>query len=310
MEVIHNYNNFPEDKLTAVTIGTFDGVHIGHRKILDQLISTAKSSGVKSALLTFFPHPRMVIQSDNTIKLINTIDERIEILSKTDLDYLIIHPFDKPFSNLTAFDFVRDVLVSKLNVRNLIIGYDHRFGKNREGDYEQLKEFSYTFDFKLEEIEAQDINNISVSSTKIRKALDCGDIETATEYLTQPFSLQGTVVKGKQLGNTIGFPTANIAIAEAYKLSPKTGVYIIKAIHNNRTYKGLVNIGFRPTVNGKNKTIEAHLFDFDKDIYGDELQISFLHYIRNEEKFYSVEELKQQLEKDKLTAITFFNKSL
>ena len=267
MKVIHNYHNFPEDIQTVVTIGTFDGVHIGHRKILDKLIKKAKKKGLKSVLLTFFPHPRMVVQSENNIKLINTIQERIEILGKTDLDYLVIQPFDRSFSNLSAFDFVRDVIVDKLNTHTLVIGYDHRFGKNREADFEQLKEFSHTFDFEIKEIEAQDINNTAVSSTKIRKALDSGDILTANKYLKQPFFLNGIVVKGQQLGHTIGFPTANIEISETYKLIPKNGVYIVQAIHQEQVYFGMLNIGKRPTVNGKNKTIEAHLFDFDQNIF-------------------------------------------
>ena len=305
MKVIHNYHNFPEDIQTVVTIGTFDGVHIGHRKILDKLIKKAKKKGLKSVLLTFFPHPRMVVQSENNIKLINTIQERIEILGKTDLDYLVIQPFDRSFSNLSAFDFVRDVIVDKLNTHTLVIGYDHRFGKNREGDFEQLKEFSHTFDFEIKEIEAQDINNTAVSSTKIRKALDSGDILTANKYLKQPFFLNGIVVKGQQLGHTIGFPTANIEISETYKLIPKNGVYIVQAIHQEQVYFGMLNIGKRPTVNGKNKTIEAHLFDFDQNIYGEDLRIVFLDFLREEEKFDGIETLKVQLAKDKENSLSF-----
>jgi len=303
MKVIHNYHNFPEDTQTVVTIGTFDGVHIGHRKILDKLIKKAKKKGLKSVLLTFFPHPRMVVQSNNSIKLINTIEERIEILGKTDLDYLVIQPFDRSFSNLSAFDFVRDVIVDKLNTHTLVIGYDHRFGKNREGDFEQLKEFSHTFDFEIKEIEAQDINNTSVSSTKIRKALETGDIKTANQYLKHPFFFNGIVVKGQQLGNTIGFPTANIEISENYKLIPKNGVYVIKAIHQEKHYFGMLNIGNRPTVSGNNKTIEAHIFDFNENIYGEDLRIIFLYFLRDEQKFDSIEILKEQLKKDKVKSL-------
>lgn len=305
LQVIHNYHNFPENINTVVTIGTFDGVHVGHRKILDQLISESKKKGLKSALLTFFPHPRMVIQADDTIKLINTIEERIEILSKTDLDYLVIHPFDKEFSNLSAFDFVRDVLVNQLNVKELVVGYDHRFGKNREGDFDQLKEYSHTFDFNIKEIKAQDINNTAVSSTKIRTALQSGDIKTANQFLTTPFFIHGTVVKGQQLGNTIGFPTANIEIPQTYKLTPQNGVYIIRATHKENVYHGMLNIGNRPTVSGKNKTIEAHLFDFNFDIYGDEIKIEFLQFLREEQNFKSVDGLKEQLEKDKKDSLDY-----
>lgn len=305
MEVIHNYNNFPEKTASVVTIGTFDGVHVGHRKILDQLFKEAKEKGLKSVLLTFFPHPRMVVQSDDSIRLINTINERIDILSKTDLDYLVIHPFDKNFSNLSAFDFVRDVLVNKLNVKELVVGYDHRFGKNREGDFDQLQEYAHTFDFDLTEIKAQDINNTSVSSTKVRNALLNGDIYTANQYLTIPFSIEGTVVKGKQIGSTIGYPTANIKIPETYKLVPKNGVYVINAIHRNQIYSGMLNIGNRPTVNGKNTTTEAHLFNFDEMIYDEEISIQFLHFLRDEIKFDSIDALKEQLQKDKQNSLIF-----
>ncbi|NIJ44216.1 riboflavin kinase/FMN adenylyltransferase [Wenyingzhuangia heitensis] len=310
MEVIHNYNNFPENTATVVTIGTFDGVHVGHRKILDQLFKAAKSKGLKSVLLTFFPHPRMVVQSDNSIRLINTIDERIAILSNTDLDYLVIQPFDRDFSNLTAFDFVRDVLVTKLNVKELVIGYDHRFGKNREGDFDQLTDYSHTFDFKIKEIKAQDINNTAVSSTKIRTALQTGEIEIANQYLTKPFFVNGIVVKGQQLGNTIGYPTANIEISETYKLTPKNGVYVIKAIHKDELYYGMLNIGNRPTVNGKDKTIEAHLFNFDFNIYGEDIRIEFLHFLRDEEKFHSIQNLKNQLAVDKKNSLIYIQSML
>lgn len=305
MKVIHNYNHFPEGLETVVTIGTFDGVHVGHRKILDKLFKEAKAKGLKSVLLTFFPHPRMVIQANNSIKLINTIDERIAILSETELDYLVIHPFDKEFSNLTAFDYVRDVLVNKLNVKELVVGYDHRFGKNREGDFEQLKDYSHTLDFNIKEIQAQDINNTSVSSTKIRTALDSGDIKTATQFLTTPFFINGFVVKGQQLGTTIGYPTANIEIPEVYKLTPKNGVYVVKATHQNNSYFGMLNIGNRPTVSGKDKTIEVHLFNFDLDIYGDSIKIEFLHFLREEIHFHSIDALKEQLTKDKEISLDY-----
>ncbi|WP_010135700.1 bifunctional riboflavin kinase/FAD synthetase [Ochrovirga pacifica] len=308
LEVIHNYKNFPEDIDTVVTIGTFDGVHVGHRKLLSRLFADAKAKKLKSVLLTFFPHPRMVIQANNSIKLINTIDERIEILSQTDLDYLVIHPFDKEFSNLTAFDFVRDVLVDKLNVKQLVIGYDHRFGKNREGDFEQLKELSHTFDFSLKEIKAQDIDNIAVSSTKIRTALNEGAIATANEYLTTPFFINGVVVQGAQIGNTLGFPTANIKIPQLYKLTPKNGAYVIRATYQQVTYYGMLNIGTRPTVGGSSKSIEAHLFDFNQNIYDQEIKVEFLHYLRDERNFYALEALKEQLQTDKKNSLDFLKK--
>ncbi|MFC2126935.1 bifunctional riboflavin kinase/FAD synthetase [Bacteroidota bacterium] len=304
MEVIDNYKNFTATKKSVVTIGTFDGVHVGHQKIIEQLVNTAKKTKAKSVLLTFFPHPRMVLQKDNSIKLINTINERIELLKNTGLDYLIIHPFDKEFSRLTAFDFVRTVLVNHINTSELIIGYDHRFGKNREGNFEQLQEFGHMYDFKVNEIPAQDINNISVSSTKIRKALEEANIKQANKYLGQPFSLTGKVVSGKRLGNTIGYPTANIEIKENYKLIPKKGAYLVRTSINNQNLFGMMNIGIRPTVNGEDQTIEVHLFDFNLDIYNQQLKIELLDFIRDEQKFESLEHLKEQLLLDKTKSLS------
>jgi riboflavin kinase/FMN adenylyltransferase len=297
LKVIENYKNFNPSKKTIVTIGTFDGVHVGHQKIVEQLVAASKTDN--SVLLTFFPHPRMVLQKDNSIKLINTIAERIEILERTGLDYLIVHPFDKDFSRLSALDFVRDVLVGQLNMSQLVIGYDHRFGKNREGNFEQLEEYGHMYDFLVHEIPAQDINAISVSSTKIRKALQEGDIKKATKYLGHSFSISGTVVSGKRLGNTIGFPTANLEIEESYKLIPKKGVYLVRSEIDGVWLNGMMNIGLRPTVQGKFETIETHFFNFDGDLYGKKIQIELLDFLREEQKFDSVEGLKNQLSIDK-----------
>lgn len=303
MKVIHNYKNFTAKKKSVVTIGTFDGVHIGHQKILEQLVSTAKNNNANSVLLTFFPHPRMVLQKDNSIKLINTIEERIEILKETGLDYLIIHPFDKDFSRLTALDFIREVLVSHLDTSKLIIGYDHRFGKNREGNFEQLQEFGEMYDFEVLEIPAQDINNISISSTKVRNALLDSDIKKANRYLGYNFSIKGKVVSGKQLGNTIGYPTANIKVFEDYKLIPKKGAYLVKSTIENEVVYGMMNIGIRPTVNGTNETIEIHFFNFNKNIYNETLSIEILDFLREEQKFESVKALQEQLHQDKLKSL-------
>jgi riboflavin kinase/FMN adenylyltransferase len=303
LEVIENYKNFTATKKSVVTIGTFDGVHIGHQKIIEQLVHAAKKTNSNSVLLTFFPHPRMVLQKDNSIKLINTIAERIELLKHTGLDYLIIHPFDKEFSRLTALEFVRTILVNHINTSELIIGYDHRFGKNREGNFEQLLEFGHMYDFKVNEIPAQDINNISVSSTKIRKALEAANIKQANKYLGQPYSLTGKVVTGKRLGNTIGYPTANIEIEENYKLIPKKGAYLVRSNINNTVLFGMLNIGTNPTVNGNNQTIEVHLFNFNKDLYNQKLTVEFLDFIRDEQKFDSIELLKEQLAKDKAKSL-------
>ncbi|WGH74797.1 bifunctional riboflavin kinase/FAD synthetase [Tenacibaculum tangerinum] len=305
MEIIHSIFDLIPTQKTMVTIGTFDGVHIGHQKIIEKLVSEAKRNNKKSVLLTFFPHPRMVLQKDVTIKLINTIDERAQYLEKLQLDYLIIHPFSKDFSRLTALDFVRDVLVNQLHISKLIIGYDHHFGKNREGNIEQLTEYSHLYDFTVEEIPAQDIDEVAVSSTKIRKALNNGHLKTANKYLGYHFSLTGTVVNGKKLGGKIGFPTANIHIAEEYKLIPKTGVYLIKSILNNTTVYGMMNIGNRPTVNGKHQTIEVHYFNFKENLYGKKLTIKLLYYLREEQKFDTVAELISQLKKDQEACLNY-----
>tara|TARA_R110002072_G_scaffold253065_1_gene411905 strand:+ start:956 stop:1891 length:936 start_codon:yes stop_codon:yes gene_type:complete len=307
LKIIRSITAFNSSEKTIVTIGTFDGIHVGHQKILKDLIKTAKKEGKKSVLLTFFPHPRMVLQKDNKILLLNTIEEKSGLLEKMGLDYLIIHPFSKEFSRLTALDFVRDILVNKLNTSRLIIGYDHHFGKNREGNIHQLKEYSLLYDFKVEEIPAQDIDDVSVSSTKIRTALKEGNLKTANNYLGYHYMLNGTVVSGKKLGGTIGFPTANLEIKEPYKLVPKTGVYIIKTHINTVLYTGIMNIGFNPTVLGKHQTIEAHLFDFNEDLYGKEIMIEFIYFLREEHKFKSIEELVVQLNIDKENAISYLS---
>jgi riboflavin kinase/FMN adenylyltransferase len=307
LKIIQSITAFNSSEKTIVTIGTFDGIHIGHQKILKNLIRTANNERKKSVLLTFFPHPRMVLQKENKILLLNTIKEKSSLLEKMGLDYLIIHPFSREFSRLTALDFVRDILVNKLNTSRLIIGYDHHFGKNREGNIHQLKEYSLLYDFKVEEIPAQDIDDVSVSSTKIRTALKDGNLKTANNYLGYHYMLNGTVVSGKKLGGTIGFPTANIEIKEPYKLIPKTGVYIIRTYINTILYTGMMNIGFNPTVLGKHQTIEAHLFDFNEDLYGKEITIEFIYFLREEHKFESVEELVIQLNIDKENAISYLS---
>lgn len=305
LEIIHSIYNFTPTQKTFVTIGTFDGVHIGHQKIVKKLVAEAKEAGKKSVLLTFFPHPRMVLQKDVSIKLINTINERAKLLAETGLDYLIVHPFSKEFSRLTALDFVRDVLVNQLNISKLIIGYDHHFGKNREGNIEQLTEYSHLYDFTVEEIPAQDIDDVSVSSTKVRRALASGELKTANKYLGYNFSICGKVVNGKQLGGKIGFPTANIEVSEDYKLIPKTGVYIVKSSIENKNIYGMMNIGNRPTVDGNNQTIEVNFFDFKEDLYGKELNIELLYFLREEQKFNSVDDLVIQLKKDEVEAREF-----
>ena len=298
MKIFNNIATFKSTKRTFVTIGTFDGVHLGHQKVIKDVVESAQNNNAESVLLTFFPHPRMVLQKDADIKLINTIDERIALLEKTGLDNLIVHPFSTEFANLSAFDFVKTILVDKLHISKLIIGYDHHFGKDREGNFEKLQEFGETFDFKLKEISKHDISDFAVSSTKIRKTIEKGEIDKANNYLGYPFMLSGEVVTGKNLGEKIGFPTANIAIKEAYKLLPKTGAYVVKSTIDNNTVYGMMNIGFRPTVSGKNQTIEVHFFNFNQNLYGKYLQIDVLYFLRDEIKFISIDALKTQLSAD------------
>lgn len=310
MEIIHSVSSFTSSNRTIVTIGTFDGVHVGHQKILEKLISDAKKQRRKSVLLTFFPHPRMVLQKEVNIELINTIQEKASLLENIGLDYLIIHPFSKEFSRLTALDFVRDILVNQLKTSKLVIGYDHHFGKNREGNINQLREYSTLYGFEIEEIPAQDIDDVSISSTKIRRALHEGNLKTANRFLGYHFSIIGKVVNGKQLGGKIGFPTANIDVKEDYKLIPKTGVYVVRSVIDTIVVNGMMNIGYRPTVDGKHQTIEVHFFDFDQDLYGQELHIELLYFLRDEQKFDSVEALIDQLKKDKLSSLNFLQNNL
>lgn len=306
MKTFHSIESFTSKTPTVLTIGTFDGIHIGHKKILERLINTAEIQNLESLVLTFFPHPRMVLQKDTNIKLIHTIDERANILDALGINNLIIQPFSKEFSRLSATEFVRDILVHKLNVKHIIVGYDHRFGRNRTADINSLKEFGEIYDFTVEEISAQDIDAVSVSSTKIRKALEGGNLQIANSYLGTDFQLKGTVTKGKGIGKTINFPTANISITEDYKMIPKNGVYIAKAEIENISYTGMMNIGNNPTVNGKKQSIEIHLFNFNTDIYHKEITVSIQKRIRDEQKFESVEALKSQLNQDKTTALTYF----
>lgn len=297
-------DNFPA-KNSVVTIGTFDGVHAGHQKIIKKLIKIGKKNGLRSAVLTFFPHPRMVLQSDSNIKLINTIDEKSEILAKMGVDNLVIQEFTHDFSRLTALEFVRDILVNKLHIKHLIVGYDHRFGRNRSANIEDLREFADEFGFNITEISAKEIDEVAISSTKIRKALLEGDIKKANKFLGYNFCLNGKVIRGKNLGSKIGFPTANISIPESYKLIPKNGSYIVKANVFDKVVFGMMNIGDNPTIKNKGRSIEVHLFNFNKSIYGEKIRIELLERLRDEEKFNSLEELKSQLKKDKEISLNY-----
>lgn len=309
MKIIQNISNYKSSpRKTILTLGTFDGVHIGHRSIIDKIVEEGKKRNLESVVLTFFPHPRMVLQQDDSLRLLNTIDEKAELLEKLGLDTLIVHPFSQEFSRLTAEEFVKDVLVEQLNIGKIIIGHDHRFGRNRTATIDDLAEFGKEYGFEVEQISAEVIDNNSVSSTKIRKALENGEIELANSYLGHSYFLTGTVIEGKQLGRKLNFPTANLKIDESYKLIPKIGVYVVEAKIENTIYKGMMSIGYNPTVTeSKEINIEVNLFDFDQIIYGKEVRVYLLDRIRDEEKFDSVEILKRQLEKDKEYSLHFFS---
>lgn len=308
MKIFSSISEFNSNKKTIVTIGTFDGVHIGHQKIIEKLIQESKSSDSESLILTFFPHPRMVLHETSSIKLLNTINEKSSLLEKMGLDNLVIHPFDMEFSNLSAEEFVKTILVDLFNVQKIIIGYDHRFGKNRAANIENLIEFGEKYGFEVEQISAQEIDSVSVSSTKIRVAITNGNMAVANEFLGYDYLLSGKIIQGKQLGRTIGFPTANLKIKENYKLIPKIGVYIVKSILQEKTVFGIMNIGLNPTVNGEDLSIEVHFLDFDSDIYDTEITVSVIERIRDEQKFTSIDILKSQIQKDKNFAISYIEK--
>ena len=300
MKIFNELEAIAQIPFPVITIGTFDGVHLGHQKIIRQLNEEAGKVGGESVLFTFFPHPRMVLfPESHGLKLIQTQEEKMEKLERMGLQNVIIYPFTFDFSRLTALEFVRDILVNKLHVHKLVIGYDHQFGKNREGNLDYLKGISDTYDFEVIEIPAHEVDEVNVSSTKIRESLLSGDVERASEFLGEPFELSGQVVKGDQLGRTIGFPTANLEVNSDLKLVPGNGVYAVEVIAEGKTWTGMMNIGNRPTVSsGVQRRLEVHLIDFSGDLYGQTLKVRFLKWVRNEQKFSSVEELKDQLEKD------------
>ena len=314
MKVYTNIQDFKnsvsngEVRNPVVTTGTFDGVHLGHQKIISRLKEIATEHNGETVLLTFYPHPRMVLfPEDNELRLISTQAEKIELLEKYGVDHLIIYPFTKEFSRLSSVEFVRNILVNSIGTKRLVIGYNHHFGRNREGSLEHLKEYGPVYGFEVEEIPAKDIDHIEVSSTKIRKALQIGDVTTANEYLGHEYSLTGKVVDGKKLGRTIGYPTANIVVEDKYKLIPADGVYAVKVKQAGVMYGGMLNIGNNPTVNGKHKTIEVNIFDFEKDIYGQDATIYFVQRLRDELKFNGLEELKAAIANDEIESLKILN---
>ena len=305
MKVTKGLKNALSNYQSILTLGTFDGIHQGHKKIISKLTTESKKNNLRSIILTFFPHPRNVVSSEK-VKLISTIDEKIEIFSKLEIDELIIQDFNKSFSNISAEEFIK-LLVDNLNLKKIIVGYNHRFGKNRLADINVLRDFSFKYDFEVIEIEAFEVEKIKISSTNIRNAINEGNIDVCNTYLGYSFNINGIVVKGKSIGKSIGFPTANINIAEEYKIIPKNGVYLVLCFFERNKYHGMMNIGFNPTFGSNKKTIEVNIFDFNKDLYGKNIKIEFLKFIRDEIKFDNAEMLKNQLNIDRENCIKHIN---
>ena len=300
MKIYKTIEEYKPVKNAVVTTGTFDGVHIGHQKIISQLKQIAQNENGETVLLTLFPHPRMVLYPDDTdLKMLNTIDEKIASLDKHGIEHLIIQPFTKKFSRLTSTQYVRDILANKIGTKKLVIGYNHHFGRNREGSFKQLVELAPLYDFTVVEIPKHDIYNIAVSSTRIRESLLKGDIKTARTFLGYDFSLSGKVVEGKKIGAAIGFPTANIEVKEKYKIIPAEGIYSAKILLKEQTYNGMLYIGKRPTLHGVSQTIEVNIFDFNQTIYNEPITVIFKEWIREDKKLNDLEELRLQLIKDK-----------
>jgi riboflavin kinase/FMN adenylyltransferase len=326
LKIYHNLSDFKKLDNAIVTIGTFDGVHFGHQKIIKQLVAKAKADQGESVILTFFPHPRMIIDPENQdLKMINTINEKAEILKELGVDHLIITPFTRDFSNQLPEDYIQNILVNNIGIKHIIIGYDHRFGKDRTGNLSDLKAAGLHFGFTIEEIMEQDIHDVAVSSTKIRQALLAGDVGLANDYLGYPFSIFGRVIKGDKIGRTIGFPTANIFVEETYKLIPGDGIYAVTvemeevkenvedgadpSTLNLKTlaFKGMAYIGQRPTINGMTRNIEVNIFDFNREIYGQDIKMNFLKFLRHDVKFTGLEALTIQLQKDKEATLAYFD---
>jgi riboflavin kinase/FMN adenylyltransferase len=309
MRVYNNIDEFEPVKNAVVTIGTFDGVHLGHRKIIERIKQLAKASGGETVILTFFPHPRMILHpEDQGLKMINTMDEKAQLLEQLGVDHLIITPFSRDFSNQTAEEYIRDILVEKIGIKKIVIGYDHRFGKDRHGGLSELQQLAPVYGFEVVEIPEQDIHDVAISSTRIRNALLNDDIALANEFLGYPFFVTGKVMRGDQIGRTIGYPTANILIEETYKLIPADGIFTVKVQLSGQEYKGMGYIGHRPTINGMTRNIEVNIFDFNQDIYSESIRMEFLHFVRGDIKFTTLDDLTIQLGRDKEAVMALLNK--
>ena len=309
MKIYHGPEDFTRLGTAVVTSGTFDGVHVGHQKILLRLKEVAAACHGETVVITFWPHPRLVLHPEDTsLKLLNTFEEKAELLKEQGVQHLLRIPFTKEFSQLSGEEFISRILVNTIGCRKLVIGYDHHFGKNREGSFEQLKLNGPKYGFEVEEIPRQEVDHLSVSSTAIRRALESGDIETATHLLGKPYSLTGRVVAGDKLGRILGFPTANIDVDTKFKLIPSDGIYAVTVLHENQRYNGMLYIGNRPTIQGSKRNIEVNIFGFNEDIYGQSLTIHFYKRLRNDMQFHDLEELKAQLFEDKSAAISYLER--
>ena len=307
MKVYHSIEDFPSEINTIITIGTFDGVHKGHKQVIKKLNNIAKKQGFESVVLTLYPHPRHVLYPDDQqLKLLNTIDEKTEELKKSGLQHFVVHEFTKEFSRTKSVNFIRDLLVNKLKMKHMVVGYNHHFGRNREGSYNNLKELAELYNFELEKIPPQNEGDVTISSTKVRELLLAGDVEKAATYLGYSYPINGKVVKGNARGRTIGFPTANILVENKWKLIPSDGVYAVKVKLGGKQFYGMLNIGERPTLSDNEHRIEVHIFDFSADIYGADIKVEFVKRIREEKQFDNLELLKKQLQIDENNCKKFF----
>lgn len=300
MKIYHTLEDFVRLRYGVVTSGTFDGVHLGHQKILHRLREVSEKSQGETVVITFWPHPRLILRPEEpSLKLLNTFEEKAELLRLQGINHLIRIPFTKEFSQISSQEFITKILVETIGTKKLVIGYDHRFGKNREGSFEQLKINAPSYGFGVEEIPKQEVDHIGISSTRIRKALGDGDIDTANHFLGRPYSLSGRVIKGDKLGRVLGFPTANIDLDSHDKLVPAEGIYAVQVVYEKKVFGGMLYIGNRPTVDGSRRSIEVNIFEFDQDIYGETIQLLFIKLLRADSKFNDLESLKNQLQIDK-----------
>ena len=307
MKVYHSIEDFPSEINTIITIGTFDGVHKGHKQVIKKLNNIAKKQGFESVVLTLYPHPRHVLYPDDQqLKLLNTIDEKTEELKKSGLQHFVVHEFTKEFSRIKSVNFIRDLLVNKLKMKHMVVGYNHHFGRNREGSYNDLKELAELYNFELERIPPQNEGDVTISSTKVRELLLAGDVEKAATYLGYSYPINGKVVKGNARGRAIGFPTANILVENKWKLIPVDGVYAVKVKLGGKQFYGMLNMGKRPTLSDNEHRIEVHIFDFSSDIYGADIKVEFVKRIREEKQFDNLELLKKQLQIDENNCKKFF----